>query len=182
MGNGSGLTTTCTRSATNPWPPGDASRYACELEKMPESNRMTQSGRPPNDTELAAWIGDHASQYWKQITCLIDREYPGVFVPEWLFGGKKHGWSLRYKKTKSFCTLIPEKDHLAVLIVFGEEERQKVEAIKDRLSAQTKEEYEKAATYHDGKWALFAVDSDAVVKDLMLLLRVKRKPKNEKTA
>jgi hypothetical protein len=143
---------------------------------------MILPGSTPKDSEIAAWIGEHAFEYWKKIISLIDRKYPDVFVPEWLYGGQKHGWSLRYKKTKSFCTLIPEKDRFAILVVFGGEERQKVEAIKDRLSAHTKEEYEKAATYHDGKWVLLIVDSDAVVKDLELLLGVKRKPKNERTA
>ena len=143
---------------------------------------MTQPQSPPNDTEVSAWIGDHAFEYWKQITSLIDQKYPGVFVPEWLFGGKKHGWSLRYKKTKSFCTLIPEKDRLAVLIVFGGAERQKVEAVKDQLSAETREEYEKATTYHDGKWVLLTVGSGTVVGDLQLFLGVKRKPKKEKDA
>ncbi len=149
---------------------------------MIESNRMIQAGSPPKDAEIAAWIGGHAFEYWKEITSLIDRKYPGVFTPEWLYGGRKHGWSIRYKKNKSFCTLIPEKDRFAILIVFGRDERQKVEAIKDRLLAQTKEEYEKAQTYHDGKWVLLTVDSDAVVKDLELLFGVKRRPKNEKTA
>lgn len=144
---------------------------------MTESNRMIQPGKPPNDSEVEGWIGKHAFEYWKRITIFINRKYPGVFVPEWLFGGKKHGWSLRYKKNKSFCTLIPEKDRLAVLIVFGREERQKVEAVKDQLSMETQEAYEKATTYHDGKWVRFTVDSDTVAEDLQLLFAVKRRPK-----
>jgi hypothetical protein len=87
---------------------------------------MVQPGNPPKDSDVELWIGKNAFKYWKQITNLIDQNYPGVFVPEWLFGGRKHGWSLRYKKTKSFCTLIPEKDRLAVLVVFGGREQQKV--------------------------------------------------------
>ena len=153
-----------------------------QKEEMEESNRMIRPGDPPSDSEVAAWIGESAFEYWKQITHFIDRGYPSVFIPEWLYGGKKHGWSFRYKKHKSFCTLIPEKGRLAVLIVFGREERQKVEAVKDRLSVDTQERYDKATTYHDGKWVLLTVDSGNVEKDLQVLLRVKRKPKNEKTA
>ena len=149
---------------------------------MTESKRMIQPGSRPNDSAVAAWIGKNAFEYWKKIISLIDRKYPGIFVPEWLYGGQKHGWSLRYKKNKSFCTLIPEKDHLAVLVVFGKEERQNVEAVKDHLLAETKEGYDKAATYHDGKWVLLSVDSDAALKDLELLLGVKRKSKDKKTA
>ncbi len=149
---------------------------------MGEFDRMIRPGNSPNDSDVAAWIGKNGFEYWKEVTGLIERNYPSVFVAEWLYGGKKHGWSLRYKKSKSFCTLIPEKGRFAVLVIFGGEERQKVEAIKDHLSAQTKEEYEKATTYHDGKWVLLTVDSRAIVKDLQLLLGVKRRPKNEKPA
>ena len=147
---------------------------------MTESTRMIQPGNSPEESEVEAWIGEHAFGYWKKFINLIDRKYPDVFVPEWLYGGKKHGWSLRYKKNKSFCTLIPVKDRFAVLIVFGRDEMQKVAAIEDQLLKPTKVEYEKAPTYHDGKWVLFTVDSDAVMHDMELLLEVKRKPKKEK--
>ena len=86
-------------------------------------------------------------------------KYPDVLTPEGLFGGKKHGWSLRYKKSKSFCTLIPEKNRFALLIVFGDT-------------------YDKAATYYDGKWLLLTIDSNKVVEDVLRLLAIKRKPKN----
>ncbi len=146
---------------------------------MGESNsRITQRDSPPSDHEVARWIGKEAYKYWDHVTYLIEQNYPGVFVPEWLFGGEKHGWSLRYKKSKSFCTFIPEKNRFALLIVFGTEERAKVEGIRDSLSKLTLKEYDKATTYHDGKWVLLTINSDKVVKDVRKLLAIKRKPKN----
>ena len=159
---------------------GAAHAYVIQKKEMTQFDRMIQSETPPNDSDVAAWIGENAFEYWKRVASLIDLNYPNVFVPEWLYGGKKHGWSLRYKKSKSFCTLIPEKDRFAVLVVFGGKERQKIESVKDHLSAATQNEYDKATTYHDGKWVLLTVDSDAVVRDLRLLLGVKRIPKNER--
>ncbi len=139
---------------------------------------MTKPGKPPSTAQISAWIGRNPYKFWKRITHLIKRNYPGTFSPEWLFGGKKHGWSLRYKKGKSFCTLIPEKDHFAILIVFGAKERAKVETMRDELSARAQEAYDKATTYHDGKWLFLTVDTDTVVQDVGRLLAVKRKPKN----
>lgn len=139
--------------------------------------RMTQRGNPPSDAELGTWIGKEAHQYWHRLILLIDQHYPGVFTPEWLFGGKKHGWSLRYKKGKSFCTLIPERDRLLLLIVFGAEERVRVEAMRDSLTPSTQKEYDLATTYHDGKWLLLTIDTDEVIADVMRLLAVKRRPK-----
>jgi hypothetical protein len=139
---------------------------------------MTKPGKSPTPSQIAAWIGRDAYGFWKRVTQLIEQNYPGVFSPEWLFGGKKHGWSIRYKKGKSFCTLIPEKNRLAIQIVFGVEERAKMEAIRDELSSRTQKEYDKATTYHDGKWLLLTVDTDKAVNDVERLLAVKRKPKN----
>ena len=143
------------------------------------SIRMTQCDNPPNDSEIGEWIGKEAHKYWKHVTRMIEQIYPNVFTPEWLFGGKKHGWSLRYKKSKSFCTLIPEKNRFALLIVFGAEERAKVEAMRDSLSQHTQTEYDDAKTYHDGKWLLLTIDTDEVVEDVIQLLAVKRRPKSD---
>ncbi len=146
------------------------------------SARMTQRDNPPSDSEIEGWIGKKAYQYWTRLTRLIGENYPNIFKPEWLFGGMKHGWSLRYKKGKSFCTFVPEKHRALLVIVFGAEERQKVELVKDRLSVQTREKYDQATTYHDGKWLRVTLDSVRVIEDVRLLLAVKRKPKTSKGA
>ena len=140
-------------------------------------DRIIRPGGPPSHSEIAEWIGDEAYTYWMEVIRLIEREYPDIFIPEWLFGGRKHGWSFRYKKNKSFCTLIPEKGRFALLMVFGAEERGEVELLRDKLSAQTRKIYDIAATYHDGKWVLLTVDSDTVIADVRQLLAVKRKPR-----
>jgi len=73
-------------------------------------------------------MGDGAYRYWQHLTGLIETLYPGVFSPEWLYGGKKHGWSLRYKKSRPLCTFVPEEGRFKLLLVFGKEERAKVES------------------------------------------------------
>ena len=151
-----------------------------EKDMKARQTRMTEPGRPPVDQEVAAWIGEAAYAYWQELVRLIERGYPEVFTPQWLFGGRKHGWSLRYKKSKSFCTLIPERDRFALLIVFGAEERAKVEALRESLSEITCAAYDEAATYHDGKWLLLTIDNDQAVKDTMLLLAIKRRPKRDR--
>ena len=145
-------------------------------------SRMTEPGTPPSESAIADWIGKEAHEYWKHVTHLIEQIYPNVFTPEWLFGGKKHGWSLRYKKGKSFCTLIPEKNRFTLLIVFGIEERAKVETMRDHLSQHTQKKYDEATTYHDGKWLVLTINNDKVVEDVMRLLAVKRRPKNDNNA
>ena len=138
--------------------------------------RMTDGSKEPVEENLLAWLGKSNYRRWAKLYDFIDTNYPGVFVPEWLFGGKKHGWGLRFKKAKSFCTLIPERNRLVVLIVFGKKEREEVETILHGLSPSVRELYEKATTYHDGKWLALPVERDAVLNDIKKLLQVKRSP------
>ncbi len=125
---------------------------------------------------MVAWIGP-AHKWWKRVAAWIAETYPGVFSPEWLFGGAKHGWSLRYKKSRSFCTFVPEKNRFLLAIVFGAEERAKVEAIRTALCKDTRHRYDAATTYHDGKWLLLPVEDEDAFADVQRLLAVKRKPK-----
>lgn len=145
---------------------------------MSENNpRLTEPGSPPTPAQLESWLGKKAFGFWRQVEGMIAERYPGVFVPEWLYGGKKHGWSVRYKKSKSFCTMIPEKGRCLLLVVFGGEERAKVETIHTHLSAQVRTAYDGATTYHDGKWLLLNINNKTTLADAETLLAVKRKPK-----
>jgi len=143
--------------------------------------RLTEPGAPPTSEQIASWLGDSAMHFWNHISNFISQNYPGIFTPDWLFGGKKHGWSLRYKKSRSFCTMIPEKNRVALLIVFGKNEREKVETIKHELSLETRTAYDEAKTYHDGKWLLLHIESEEILADIKKLLFVKRKPKKLRT-
>ena len=138
--------------------------------------RMTDGGKEPDAKSLSAWLGTVSYKRWTRLCQYIEANYPGVFVPEWLFGGKKYGWGLRFKKSKSFCTLIPERNKLVVQIVFGAKERKEAEAILDTLGPDVCDAYRKAPTYHDGKWLGRAVTRYGMLGDIERLLSVKRRP------
>jgi hypothetical protein len=145
---------------------------------MDESNaRIVEPGKPPTAADLESWMGKKAYGFWTRISEWISRNYPDVFTPEWLFGGKKHGWYLRYKKSKSFCSLIPEKKQFAIMIVFGADERTKVETTRNELSAATRQAYDSATTYHEGKWLCLRASNTSTLRDVQRLLAVKRRPR-----
>ena len=66
------------------------------------------------------------------------------------------------------------------MIVFGAEERAKVETIRNELLPATQEAYDAATTYHDGKWLLLHVSGKDVIRDAQRLLAVKRRISKEK--
>jgi hypothetical protein len=138
---------------------------------------MVDGDKEPNAAGVSRWIGAKNYRRWTEIVRFIETSYPGVFAPDWIYGGKKYGWGLRFKKSKSFCTLLPERNRLKIQIVFGGEERERVEAILPQLVSSARAEYLRAPTYHDGKWLALVVDSKEVVGDVKRLLSVKRKGK-----
>lgn len=144
---------------------------------MSTSARLVDRNVVPSAAAVAQWIGARNAKRWVDLTTFINTVYPGAFRSEWLFGGSQHGWSLRFKASKSFCTLIPERSRLMVLLVFGAAERAKVEPILASLVTHVRDDYEQSTTYHDGKWVLINVDSIAVLQDVKRLLALKRKPK-----
>jgi len=144
---------------------------------MSEHERMLDPAGPPDPAEVTEWIGARSSKRWADLTEFIRTQYPDVFETDWWFGGKKFGWSLRYKKSKSFCNLIPERGRFMVLLVFGAEERVKVEEVLPALRSHVRDDYEAATTYHDGKWVATVVDSRQVLADVQQLLMLKRRPK-----
>jgi hypothetical protein len=146
---------------------------------MNESNvRIVEPGQPPTSADLESWMGRKAYSFWTRVSEWIAQSYPNVFTPEWLFGGRKHGWSLRYKKSKSFCSLIPEKNQCVILIVFGADERNEVDTMRSKLSVPTREAYDSATTFHDGKWLCLRVSNPTTICDVKRLLAVKRRIKN----
>ncbi len=140
--------------------------------------RMLDGSKQPDAKSVAGWLGARAYKHWMRLLEFVEKNYPGVFTPDWIFGGKKYGWGLRFKKSKSFCTLIPERKRLVVQIVFGGEEQQKVEKLLPELSPSVRQRYAEATTYHDGKWLALVADRKETLNDIEKLLGVKRKPKS----
>ena len=62
------------------------------------------------------------------------------------------------------------------MIIFGKNEREKLEEIIDTLSDAVCRRYDEAKTYRDGKWVMFEPTDTSEFDDYMKLLAVKRKP------
>jgi hypothetical protein len=139
-------------------------------------DRITDKSAPPNDNHVCEWIGPDAFVHWVRLRNWIEEFYPGVFAPDWLYGGKNRGWSLRYKKTKAFCTLVPEYRLFSTVVVMGGAEREKFEERRYVWRPQLVKLYDKAKTYIDGKWLTVAISSADDLHDVTELLIMKRPP------
>ena len=139
-------------------------------------SRITDKSAPPDDRAVRQWIGPDAFAHWTALRKWIDEFYPGVFEPDWLYGGKNRGWSLRYKKTKALCTLVPEYGQFSAVVVMGRAERETFDARRYAWRPQLVQRYDEAKTYIDGKWLTMTVASTGDLHEVMDLLAMKRPP------
>jgi hypothetical protein len=143
------------------------------MERLP-GDRLTDKAAIPDDETIRDLIGPEAFGRWTALRDWIEGSYPGVFAPGWIYGGSTHGWSLRYKRSKAFCTLLPERRSFSAVVVLGAADREKVEANRQRLSPRLMKLYDEAATFHDGTWLKIPVSSAEERQDVIDLLALKR--------
>lgn len=88
-------------------------------------------------------------------------------------------WDIEYKYSrggKTLCTLYAKKDAAILLITYGKAEREKFESIRSSVSEDIQAIYDKTTTYHDGKWLWIPIDNQLNISDIMIMLKIKRKP------
>lgn len=139
-------------------------------------SRITDKSAPPDDRAVRQWIGADAFVHWTELRSWVDAFYPGVFEPDWLYGGKNRGWSLRYKRTRALCTLIPEYGQFSAVVVLGRAEQEKFDARRYAWRPSLVKLYDEAKTYIDGKWLTVSVASTGDLHEVMDLLAMKRPP------
>ena len=125
--------------------------------------------------ELERLVGiDRVNTFYKivdEITKLYDMEQI------WNNCGKKWNYEYKFRKNgKTLCAFYFKENILGFMIIFGKDERTKVEEIRNKLSSAVLETYDNAQTFHDGKWVMFNITDYSILEDLKKLLFIKRKP------
>jgi len=125
--------------------------------------------------ELKELIGANKLQAFETIVNEINSIYDMEQI--WNTGGKKWEYEYKFRKSsKTLCAFYFKKNVLGLMIIFGKDERSKIEDIRKELSKEILKVYDSAKTYHDGKWVMFDIIDTSLLGDIVKLLFIKRKP------
>ena len=137
-----------------------------------EDNTMLEN--IPSRSTMIDLLGQPLFDVWQRLCEAIEEAYDMERV--WNTGGKNWTYEYKYRRGgKTLCSLYAKSHCVGFMIIFGKEERTKVEEIRETLSAAVCRRYDEAKTYHDGKWVMFEPTNTAEFDDYMRLLAIKRK-------
>lgn len=129
----------------------------------------------PSQSTMSELLGQPLFEVWQELCSAIDDKYEMERV--WNTGGKNWAYEYKYRRGgKTLCCLYAKNNCIGFMIIFGKDERQKVENIRASLSNSVCMQYDEAETYHDGKWVMFEPTDTTNFDDYMKLLAIKRKP------
>ncbi len=129
----------------------------------------------PGTEEMTALVGENLYDVWQKLCAAIEEKYDMECL--WNSGGKAWTYEYKYRRGgKTLCALYAREGCVGFMIIFGKDERAKVEAARESLSEEVQRIYDEAKTYHDGKWVMFEPLDTAMFDDFLQLLAIKRKP------
>lgn len=129
----------------------------------------------PGSEEMTTLVGQDLYDVWQKLCIAIEEKYDMECL--WNKGGKAWTYEYKYRRGgKTLCALYAKENCVGFMIIFGKDERAKVEAAREKLSEEVQKNYDEAKTYHDGKWVMFEPVDTSMFDDFIQLLAIKRKP------
>ena len=131
--------------------------------------------RIPDGGEMTALVGKPLYDVWRALCALIDETYDMDRL--WNAGGKAWKYEYKYRRGgKTLCALYARENCVGFMVILGKDERLKFEADRENYTEEVRSIYDKAQTYHDGKWIMFEPADASLFPDFIRLLNIKRRP------
>jgi hypothetical protein len=128
----------------------------------------------PDDAMLLKLVCSNQLQVFKKLCQEIELRYDTVSA--WDNGGRKWTYECKYRLGgKTLCALYFKPLVLGFMVIFGQDERERLELARPSLPAELVRFCDEAQTYHDGKWVMFL--PSMYDEAYMRLLAIKRKPR-----
>lgn len=142
---------------------------------------ITDKSYKPNIIELSEYI---VNPLFDELCRYMQDEFETNEDIEYSVDSRLPGWNLRfYKAGKTLCRLYPNHGFFSVLIVVGQNEKERVEAILPRMSAEMQKIYCGTQEGMGQRWLVFDQrHRDAQYEDLLKIIHIRRSPKSERTA
>lgn len=131
--------------------------------------------RIPTADDLRALLGDELHRVFEALCRAVDEKYDVDRL--WDKGYRDWAYEYKYRRGgKTLCTIYLKAGVIGFQVIFGKDERVKVESRREEFSEAVMKAYDEAHTFHDGKWVMFLPTDESMLEDFLRLLALKRRP------
>lgn len=128
---------------------------------------------------IAGMIGADKAQLYEELNAYIDERYDMVKGWKRRMRTKTVKWEYEYKYTRDYkilCRFLVADNCLGFMIIFGQRERQLIEANRADFSKAFLDVYDETPTHKTGKRVLMELEDRSFFEDIKKVLNVKRTP------
>ena len=128
----------------------------------------------PDMPAIEASMAEEARGRWRRLTAHIESAYRSAPLIAYSVCAGKPGWNVKYKKgSKALCTLYPEPDSFIALVVLGQTDLMKLDAVRPAYTPYLLELADGARLFNNTKWLMIGVTNDTLLSDVKKLLDLK---------
>ena len=128
----------------------------------------------PDMPAIEGSMAEAVQERWRNLTAHIESAYKSAPLIVYSVCAGQPGWNVKYKKgSKALCTLYPEPDSFIALVVLGQADLVKLDAVRPVYTSYLLELADGARLFNNTKWLMIRVTDDAVLDDVKKLLALK---------
>jgi len=137
-----------------------------------ESMDMQDGTRKPSFEAIGRYVGN---PLWEQLCGYVEQTYQVEPLIGYSGCSMLPGWNVKYRKAgRTLCTLYPIRGHYMALVVIGERERGKFEAVFSSFSEYVQRLYHGTQSNMGQRWLMADVCEDAIVQDIKQCIAIRR--------
>lgn len=86
------------------------------------------------------------------------------------------GWNIKFKKSgKTLCTIYPREHYFTVMVVVGQKEKARVEAILPMCTPEMQDIYNECKEGNGQRWLMINIeDEDRIYHDVFRLIEIRK--------
>lgn len=138
-----------------------------------EWSTLYPADKPPTMEEIEAYV---ANPLWDKLCRHIAEHYDLKCFVEHSGCSMARGWNVKFRKSgKNLCILYPAEGGFTCLVIASDKDLLELELLLPTWSPYMQELFQKTPSFMGGRWLMAAMESEEILEDLKVLLRIRWK-------
>lgn len=144
---------------------------------MTNRDVILDGSRSPTYDEITCYISQPRRTLWHRINSFLREGFSQEPRITYSKCAAKPGWNVKYRRSgTSLCTLYPEREGFAALVVLPLDLMPQLEALRSELEPEVIDVIESTKPFNNTLWLMIPVKTEPVLEDTQKLILLKQRP------